>query len=334
VTVITGTAGRLNVWLNESNIKNSSLTYLRRNINLGVDIRAFMELKKMILAENPDLVACHSSKAGIIVRLVCTILKIPCTFTVHGWSCTDGVPNLQKTIYLYLERILGAFSNKLITVCQSDEDFGIRKKIVSPHKIVTIHNGVKDLTLSKSNELIKPNSFIMVMSARFQNQKDHLSLVQALIQLKEVDWILYLLGDGDETIKEIKKLVANNGLTEKIKFIGYVSNVHSYLAIADLFLLISKWEGLPISILEAMSMKLPIIASDVGGVNEQVYDGENGFLVARNDVEAITQKIKYLFENREIAKKMGERSRELYLQQFSIATMVDKTEAVYKSLIK
>ena len=333
VTVVTGTSGLINEWLSQSNIKNKSLHYLRRNINLTNDIKAYKELKELIKTEKPDIVACHSSKAGIIVRLVCAGLKIPCTFTVHGWSCAEGVPPLQRNVYLYLEKILGIFSKKLITVCQADKNFGIRHKIVSPQKLVTIQNGVKDQTLLASNTMVKPDAFVMAMSARFQNQKDHLSLVQALIPLKNDSWILYLLGDGDETVEEIRTVVVDNDLTEKVKFIGYVSNVHAYLAIADLFLLISKWEGFPLSILEAMSMRLPIIASDVGGVNEQVFDGQNGFLVERQDVNAITQKIKYLLENRNIAKKMGEKSREIYLDQFSIDSMVDKTEKVYKSLV-
>jgi glycosyltransferase involved in cell wall biosynthesis len=279
------------------------------------------------------LVACHSSKAGIIVRLVCYVLKVPCTFTVHGWSCADGVPPLQRTLYMCLEKGLGFFSKKLITVCSADKDFGIKHKIVSPEKLVTIHNGVKDQTLLAATKLEKPDSFVMVMSARFQNQKDHLSLVRALIPLKEYNWILYLLGDGEETVGEIKKVVSDNDLTEKVKFIGYVSDVHSYLAIADLFLLISKWEGFPLSILEAMSMKLPIIASNVGGVNEQVIDEQNGFLVARQDVNTITERIKELLENKNLAKKMGEISREIYVTHFSIDKMVDKIEKVYKSLV-
>jgi glycosyltransferase involved in cell wall biosynthesis len=121
-------------------------------------------------------------------------------------------------------------------------------------------------------------------------------------------------------------------LSDKIFFEGAVDNVPEYLQQADVFLLISNWEGLPISILEAMSYGLPVIASDVAGVKEEVLDGVNGFVVPRKDAQSITSAISALYYDRQMALAMGEQSRERFEKYFTIDLMIKRTIQLYKDL--
>jgi glycosyltransferase involved in cell wall biosynthesis len=383
VHVLTGTVGEFNDRLTAIGIANSHEPTLTRAIHPIRDFKCFLALRRKIQAFKPDVVAAHSSKAGIVVRLVCFWLKIPNTFTIHGWSFGLNASRLNDGIFLIVEKIMGLFTCRIIAVAETSYKMGLHHRIVPAEKIITIHNGVRDFkensalnsqdtdggTTSRclregvdveltNEELVldladfsqntqrlvcqrltetpiwtQPKPFQMVMSARFQAPKDHETLIKALKPLKNLNWTLQLLGDGRETLDRIKALVDECGLSDKVFFKGYVGDIDKYLKQADLCILISHSEGFPLSILEAMSLHLPIIASKVGGIGEQVIDGYNGYLINRNDVEDLTQKIKLLMNSPTLRREMGDNSRAFYEKEFKLDKMVDKTLAVYQSII-
>jgi glycosyltransferase involved in cell wall biosynthesis len=338
VHVLTGTYGDLNQWLTEAGVSNTHFPLLKREISPLDDMRCFLKLRKFIKQHQPDVVAAHSSKAGIIVRLVCFFLNMPNTFTVHGWSFEANASKINQLTYLLIEKLMGFFSCKLITVAHTGYELGVKRLIVPPEKLVTVYNGVRDFgektpTTALNTEGVTP-CIKMVMSARFQAQKDHETLLKALIPLKNEAFHLFLLGDGTETLGDIEALVTEHGLREKVTFVGFTSEVVNYLKQADICILISHSEGLPLSILEAMSIGLPIIASNVGGICKQVKQGHNGFLVERKDVEDLTEKIKLLMNNPTLRRELGKNSRSLYETEFQLDKMVDKTLAVYQSILE
>ena len=374
VHVWTGTVGEFNERLSIAGIHNQRVPTLTRSINPVRDLRCFFELRRMIKAFKPDVVAAHSSKAGIIVRLVCASLGVPNTFTIHGWSFGLNASKLNDGVFLIVEKIMGFFTCRIIAVAETSYEMGLKHRIVTSEKMITIHNGVRDFrenkalksentegsfvestneelafntrdfaqnqSFSKNKigietvELAELQPFRMVMPARFQAPKDHETLIKALIPLKNLNWELQLLGDGTETLDRVKKMVAESELTDKISFGGYVEEIEKYLAESELCILISHSEGFPLSILEAMSLSLPIIASNVGGISEQVIDGYNGYLIQRNDVNSLTDKIESLMKNPCLRRKMGDNSRTFYEKEFKLDKMVDKTLAVYQSILK
>jgi glycosyltransferase involved in cell wall biosynthesis len=338
VHVLTGTFGELNEWLTEAGVSNAHFPILRREIHPIDDIRCFFKLRRFIKAFKPDVVAAHSSKAGIIVRLVCFFLNMPNTFTVHGWSYEANSSKINQFLYFVIEKIMGFFSCKLITVAHTGYDLGIKHRIVPTKKMVTVLNGVRDLGKKNAKKAADTEGVAhpveLVMSARFQSQKDHETLIKALIPLKNESFYLQLLGDGTETLERIQTLVKESGLTEKVSFVGFTTDVVGYLQRADICVLISHSEGLPLSILEAMSIGLPILGTNVGGISKQVKDGYNGYLVERNAVEDLTEKIKLLMNNSTLRREMGDNSRIFYEKEFKLDTMVDKTLAVYESILK
>jgi glycosyltransferase involved in cell wall biosynthesis len=338
VHVLTGTVGELNERLTKAGVSNGHLPTMRREIHPIEDVRCFFELRRFIRDFKPDIVASHSSKAGIIVRLVCFFLNIPNTFTVHGWSFEANASKINQWLYFVIEKIMGFFSCKLITVAFTGYDLGIKHHIVSPRKLVTVLNGVRDFRLNSPQKAADTEGgarpIELVMSARFQPQKDHETLIKALIPLKNEPFHLQLLGDGTETLGRIQSLVNESGLTDKVAFVGFTTDVVGYLQRADICVLISHSEGLPLSILEAMSLGLPILASNVGGIAKQVENGYNGYLVERNDVEDLTKKIKLLMNSPTLRREMGDNSRTFYEKEFKLDKMVDKTLAVYQSILK
>ena len=330
VDILVGGNGAFTEELKKNNISFSSLNHLKREISLIHDLLGFWEIKKHLKNLKPDVVHCHSSKAGLLGRLAAKSLNLPVIFTAHGWAFTEGVSAKKQKIYAYLERFLAKLSDHIITVSEYDRQHGFKYQVGSPELVETIHNGVPDIrmpTTKESNAVIK-----LIMVARFEDPKDQLFLIQSLLKLpKHLNWQIDFLGDGPN-LQKCKDLVENNNLESKIIFHGQSFKVKEFLNQADVFVLISNYEGFPLTILEAMSTSLPIIASDVGGINESVTS-INGYLIPKGNLEILTHSIIELIINRDLRQQMGENSRRLYEEQFSFNIMLKKTLDIYHNVL-
>jgi len=172
----------------------------------------------------------------------------------------------------------------------------------------------------------------IIMVARLSWWKDHQTLLRALAGLVELEWTLELVGDGP-TRPEVQALTASLGLAQRVYFQGFKAEVASHLAEAQLFVLASKWEGFPRSILEAMRAGLPVVASDVGGVRESVRDGETGFVVRGGDTEELRDRLRRLITSPELRLQMGRSGRALYEERYSIERLIAQTTAVYSAVL-
>jgi len=228
------------------------------------------------------------------------------------------------------ERVASRFSNGIITVSEADRALAFRYRIVPWHSMTVVHNGVRD-TAEQSHPDAGDAAHI-VMVARFSPQKDQALLLKALVgQVKP--FRLSLVGEGpDQTA--VQALAKELGLSGRVNFLGACGDVSRILAGANVFVLTSNWEGLPISILEAMRAGLPVIATDVGGVREAVVDGETGFLVDRGNLVMLRSRLQQLLGDPELRKKMGEAGRKRYLEYFTVEQMLEATLRVYTEVLK
>jgi glycosyltransferase involved in cell wall biosynthesis len=150
--------------------------------------------------------------------------------------------------------------------------------------------------------------------------------------LKAHAWELDLVGDGP-LMGEMESLANALGIGGRVRFLGHRSDVEQILSQAQVNLLVSNWEGFPISILEAMRAGLPVIASDVAGIGESVRDGETGFLVPRGGVELLRERLSRLLTDPDLRVRLGANGRAYYEQQFTLARSVTKTLAVYEDVV-
>ena len=305
--------------------------FIKNRFNLYADIRAVIFIVKNVYSLNPQIISSHSFKAGILLKFASLFIKnTPTLFTAHGWSFTYGIPRLRRIISLLLEKILCKRLNKIITVCKSDYQLALNKKIVKKEKLLNIYNGMPIKSYKcknfKFHEII---NFISI--ARFEDQKDHKTIIESFSILKDEKWKLYLIGDGPNK-KNIERLVEIKGLKDKVFFIGLIENVEEYLKMCDVFILSSFWEGFPRSILEAMRSSLPIISSDVGGCRESVIHEYNGFLFETQNIEVLAYYIKRFIDDFPLIEEFGEKSFNLFKSKFTFQKMYDQTLATYKDL--
>jgi glycosyltransferase involved in cell wall biosynthesis len=172
----------------------------------------------------------------------------------------------------------------------------------------------------------------LVMVARFEGQKDHPTLLRALAGLHDLPWELDLIGDGP-LMGPMESLATTLGLGRRVRFLGQRRDVDQILAKAQASLLVTNWEGFPLSILEAMRAGLPVVASSVGGIGESVRDEETGYLVPRGDVDALQERIRRLLTSPTLRARLGSSGRTRYEQHFTLDHFVTKTLAVYRDVL-
>lgn len=327
VHLITG--GKDHVYETMASIPIHYVRSFVRELHPIADIAAFFEVRRLLNELKPDLVAAHSSKAGIIGRLAAASLNIPVIFTAHGWSFTEGVQNPQRYIYRAIERIVGNISTGVIAVSEYDRNLAIKELVIPERKLICIQNGVNDL-VKKGFKSERGDEVNMIMIARFAPPKMQLQLLEVLNDLKHLPWIMTFVGDGPSRA-EAEKFANENGLSHKVRFEGWQSEVDRLLVQSDIFILLSEFEGLPLSILEALRAGLPVIATDVGGVKEAVQE-ENGIVVSKTDSESLKIAIDRLIKDKGLRERLGARGRELYEEKFTFELMMEKTLAYYKTV--
>ncbi|MCX7761818.1 MAG: glycosyltransferase family 4 protein [Candidatus Kryptonium sp.] len=306
--------------------------YFVRRFHLVNDIKAFFPVYRAIKKFKPDIIHAHSSKAGIIARFWAAILKVkPVIFTAHGWAFTEGREYWKRWILALIERIAAKVTTKIICVSEHDKMLALKFKVASPDKLIVIHNGV-DVNLFKNLKKTKiDDEVVITFVGRLVPQKDVFLLIDAMERIDKAK--LWIVGDGELKDKVIRYISKKN-LNHKITLFGERSDIPNILSQSDIFVLPSRWEGLPLTIIEAMMAGLPVVASNVGGVSELVDNGVTGFLVPPGNVEVFVDALKTLVDNESLRQEMGKAGLKKAFEKFSLDNMLSKTNEVYWEVLR
>src|SRR5699024_10272815 len=230
----------------------------------------------------PDLIAIHSSKAGIIGRLAAKSLNIPVMFTAHSWAFAGEPSKWKRKLFLTLEKLVGKWTDGVIAVSTFDYNQALSQQVVPIDKIRKIHNGIPDDERCFQRYRTNEGRIDLLMVARFAEPKDHYLLFQALSQITSVRWRLTLVGGGP-LLNEYREQAQRLENARTINVAGETRDVIEYMKQADLSVLLSKSERLPRSMIGARREGIPVIASDVAGVSEILQHGRQGFRVKKGD---------------------------------------------------
>ena len=331
VTVLAGGTGPFFEELKHRRIPCHALRHMVAPIRPDRDPRAVLELVSLLREIRPALLSTHTTKAGILGRLAGRMLGIPTVHTAHGWAFTDGIAPRRARVYRLVERSVVPLTARIITVSEYDRRLAIQRRVAPSSKLVTVHNGVPDVAPAlRAEPGRRPARLITV--ARLESQKDHPSLFRALSGLVSSEWTLDVVGDGPER-STLEALAEEVGIGDRVQFLGARNDVAELLARSQVFLLISKWEGFPRSVLEAMRAGLPVVATDVAGVRESVLHAESGFLIPRGDDDLVRQGIADLIADPTLARRMGDAGRRRYEEYFTFDAMLEKTCAIYEDTL-
>jgi glycosyltransferase involved in cell wall biosynthesis len=330
IHVATGEEGFLTQACRQSGIPVHVVPSLEREIKPLPDMKALYALRALMRAVEPDLVHAHTFKAGFLGRFVAKRLRIPAIYTVHMWPFGRAVPLSWRVVAPVCERMAAGWCDKIISVSavgtRDAAEFGIGDR----EQVVSILNGILDHPARAS--LDRDQGLICTMVARFTDFKDHGVLLRAFARVPG-EARLKLVGDGD-TLDAARSLAEDLGIRERVEFKGSRADVPEILAETDVFVLASKTETLPISILEAMRAGLPVIASDVGGVSEEVIDEETGLLVEPGSVDDLAGALQRLLADKQLRISMGKSGRRRFERVFQADKMLEKTGSIYRQVLE
>jgi glycosyltransferase involved in cell wall biosynthesis len=330
-SVLVGSEGAFVNSLRDAGVAVGILPHLTVPISPLGDLRALGEIRAELRRQSPDLVALHSSKAGILGRIAARSLSLPALLTAHGWNFTPGIAPMAAAVYRQIERMAGRISTRIITVSEYDRRLALEAGLAPTDRVVAVHNGIPDIPVELRATPDRPRPRL-VMIARFEAQKDHPTLLRALAGLRQAEWELDLIGDGP-LAQRMQSLAVDLGLRDRINFLGQRMDVPQRLADAQVSLLVTNWEGLPLSVLEAMRAGLPVIATDVAGIGEAISDGDSGYLVPRGDVRQLQDRIGRLLGDPRLRLRQGQAARARYERHFTLEQFVGRTLAVYEDVL-
>lgn len=208
----------------------------------------------------------------------------------------------------------------------ADELSGLAR--LSRGSLRTIHNGVPDVELEPMSRASA--GFVVGSLGRLNAQKGYDVLVRALVALEDVTAVL--VGDGEERTP-LLRLADDLSVSDRLVFHEWTDEARRYLTSFDLFVLPSRFEAFPLSIVEAMLAGLPVVASDVGSVSEAVVDGSTGLLVPSGDADALAGAVESLAKDPGQRRQMGARGRRRALELFTADTMAARFEALYDEVL-
>ena len=328
VCVIGGARGIVSEAIENNNVAYHEAKGIVRNIHPIKDIIAFFQVRKILKSLQPAIVSCHSSKAGLIGRLAARSLGQKVIFTAHGWSFTEGISWKKRYVFRTLEWFTSFFSHHIITVSRYDKYLALKNRIAKSKAITVIHNGMPFSPRTQTQINTIPQ---LCMVARFSNQKDHTTLLNALSFLTHKDWHLNLIGGGDDSTAQALAIAL--GIDDRVTFLGQRKDVPDILEAQDIYLLISHWEGFPRSIIEAMRASLPVITTSTAGSPESVDQFTTGYVVPERNPQKLSRAINLLISDPIRCSTMGEMGRLRYEKFFTFDQMAYKTLNVYESVL-
>ena len=279
------------------------------------DLVALVQLVRLLRRMRPRVLHVHSSKMALLGRIAARLTGVPLVvYTVHGWAAREYHSPLAQRLYTWLERLGSRLCDHIVCVAEHELEKALRLRLAPPEKLRVIYNGVAPPPPERGRlrtELFLSDECPLVVGAgRLAKPKDPLSFIRmAAVVGKRFPRARFVwLGDGP-LMAECQRELRKQGLGGRLWFLGNRADARALLNDADLFVLPSHAEALPLVILEAMWAGKPVVATRVGGVSELVDPGVNGLLVAPGDPNALAAAVEEVLTDMERWREAGKAGR-------------------------
>lgn len=329
VTVGVGSGGELIPKLKKSGVKVIEIPELVRSINPVKDVQAVLETYQLIKSSGFQIVHTNSSKAGVVGRLAARLAGVKAvTYTVHGLVLNEPMNFPVKAVYWLMEKVGSLCSGKIITVSQMDKDSVIRYGLKEASEVQVIPIGVEKMPIGSTSH----DGFVVGTIANFYPTKGYRYYLPAISEtLKIYPEIKFeLVGVGPDEMM-VRGTISKLGIGRSVTVINDKTTARKRLSGFDIFVLPSVKEGMPYTIVEAMQAGLPIIATKVGGVPEEISDGKSGLLVPPGDSESLSAALVKLINDEKLRSRLGQTARR-ESGKFTVTRMVESTAKFYREL--
>ena len=311
-----------------------------REISFFNDLAAILKTWKIIRKENPDFIHSHSTKGGVIGRIVGFITGTKILHTPQAFSFLSAENKTKKTFFLKVEKILSKGETILLASSQSELKRAINEVGFPKSKTNLFNNSIEpiekilDLSIPKT----WPDEYLCTVG-RPCYQKNIEELIVVLHELnKTVDVHLVILGVGHHAdhLKQVENLIAELNLKNKVTLLNWTTreDVLNIISKSKLYLSTARYEGLPYSIIESLALSIPSVVSDCDGNRDLILNDYNGYCVKENNTIEFSQKINTLLQDEKLYNEFSKNARETFEKHHNIYKTIKDLESIYREELK
>lgn len=305
------------------------------------NVKAYGQLKKLIENGNYDIVHCHTPNASVVTRLACRKLRkktgLKVFYTAHGFHFYKGAPKLNWMLFYPVEKLCSRFTDKLITINQEDyrrakNKFHAKEVHYVPGAGVEFSRfeNIQADRIAKRREIGVPEDAVLLLSVGELNEnKNHQIIIRALARLKNPSVHYAIAGKGDKR-EALLALGDELGVSGQVHLLGYRNDIPELNCSADVCCFPSLREGLGLGAIEAMACGLPIITSNVHGINDYSVDGVTGYKSAPMDAEGFASAIQKLAGDSDLRAEMGRYNAQL-VRKYDVSHINQSLKEIYGS---
>lgn len=299
------------------------------------NIRALRQIIDLMKIHTYEFVHCHSPIGGVCGRIAAYYTRTKVIYTAHGFHFFKGSPLKNWLMYYPVEWFLARYTDVLITI--NKEDYQYAKNRFAARKIHYVPGvGVDvdkfgNINVDKSKKRvelgIESDTVVLLSVGELIKRKNHETIISAIAGLEKIKLLYLICGKGvlDESLK---KMVLTLGLEERVRFLGFRTDISEICAAADIYVFPSYQEGLPLALMEAMAGGLPVACSAIRGNTDLIEHGQGGYLCSPDDVHAFTENIRKLAEDTITREHMG-RKNSVVIKDFSVKTVNGLMREIY-----
>lgn len=301
-------------------------------------VKSYKMMKKLCDENNYEIVHCHSPIGGIVARLACRKARKKGTkviYTAHGFHFFKGAPLKNWLVYFTAERITAKFTDSLITINKEDyenaQKFNVENTEYVPGIGIDVDK-IKNVKINRSKKRsefnLSEDDFVLFTAGQLSKRKNHEVVIKALTKIENINVKLLICGLG-ELENYLKELIHDLGLENRVILAGYRNDVVEQLHAADCFVFPSFQEGLPVALMEAMAVGLPVVCSKIRGNVDLIEHGINGFLVDPENSNDFARYIEKIISDETIQAEMSKKNLE-YVKKYDKKNIRQNMIAIYK----
>lgn len=302
------------------------------------NVIAYRKLKKIIDDNQYDIIHCHTPVGAMLTRIAARKARISgslVVYTAHGFHFYKGAPLINWLLYYPVERYLARDTDIIITINREDYERAQKFKAkmiqwIPGVGIDTNRFKVRTTRQKKREELGIKDRFVLLSVGELIARKNHKIVLEAISKLKErkeYEKILYIICGQGLLSEELKNIVSALGIKDKVWFLGYRSDIPDICNASDLFVFMSKQEGLPVALMEAMACGIPVICSDIRGNTDLISDDVNGRVIKMSS-EQLANSIMEMMQRQDLRDQYSKVALET-IKNYELNSVLEEVRSIY-----
>jgi glycosyltransferase involved in cell wall biosynthesis len=319
------------------------IPFHRVDIATGFSFQSLWRIRRLLA--QVDILHVHGARAALFGRLAATSLaRRPCViYTVHGFAA-PYYPQPRRGVLLAVERALSPVTDLFVAVCHAEGEALLKADIAAPDCVQVVWNGIEvtrfrdiatDRVAQRATLGVPSDAFLITTICRLYKPRDFDTLLRAFRQLATIHSAAHLLIVGDGPLRsKVEQQISALSLTDRVTLVGWRDDLPAIYAASDMYTLTTwGWEGLPLTVLEAMAAGLPVVATDAGGAHEAIENEVTGLLVQRREVEQLAGTFMRMVDDADLRRSMGQAGQQRACALFSVEKMVERIETIYARML-